>query len=190
MKPTLDTAEELTRLTDEEVLALVQTRSRRFQRQIVFRDWRELIAGGFVGVMIAPAVLRGPVLARVGAVVVLAGIALTAFRLLRARRLGATRVTDPTVPVTTALRAELDQVDAQIALLRSVAGWYVAPLIGGSVLLVAGSRGLAGLWFTLGYAAFSSLLGWGIIAVNRRAVRRTLEPKRREIQSLLAQIES
>jgi hypothetical protein len=188
MRPTWDAAEESTRLTDEEVLALVHTRSRRFQRQIRFRDWRELVAGGFAGVMIAPAVMRGPVLARVGAVVVLAGVALTAFRLLRARRVGASRVSDPTVPVTTALHAELEQVDAQITLLRSVAWWYVAPLIGGSVLLVAGSRGTA--WFTLGYAAFSGLLAWGIIAVNRRAVRRTLEPKRREIQSLLAQIES
>jgi hypothetical protein len=190
MTPTSNTADELTRLTDDEILALVQTKSRRFQRRILFRDWRELIAGGFAGVMIAPAVMHGRVLARLGAVTVLAGIVLTAFRLLRARRAGATRVSDPTVPVATALHAELEQIDAQIALLSTVAWWYVAPLVGGSVLLVAASRGARGAWFTLGYAAFSALLAWGIIAANRRAVRRTLQPKREEIESLLAQIES
>ena len=189
MTRTSDTAEE-TRLTDDEIFALVQTRSRRFQRQIRFRDWREFLAGAFAAVVIAPVVVRGPVLARVGALVVLAGIALTVFRLLRARRVGAARMSDPAVPVTTALHAELEQIDAQIALLRGVAWWYVTPLTGGSVLLVAGSRGMRGAWFTLGYAVFAALLAWGIIALNRRAVRRTLEPKRLEIQSLLAQIES
>lgn len=190
MTPPSDTTEEMTRLTDEEILALVQTRSRRFQRQIRFRDWRELIAGGIVAVMIAPAAMQSAFVVRAGAVIVLAGVVLTAFRLLRARRLGATRASDPAAPVATALRAELDEVDAQISLLRNVGWWYVAPLIGGSVLIVAGSRGRAGTWFTLGYTAFASLLAWAIIALNRRAVRRVLEPKRQEIQSLLAQIES
>jgi len=89
MKPASDTADELTRLTDEEILALVETRSQRFQRQIRFRDWRELIAGGIAAVMIAPAVLRGPLLARAGALTILAGIGLVAFRLFAARRLTA-----------------------------------------------------------------------------------------------------
>ena len=53
MKPASDMADESTTLTDEEILALVETRSQRFQRQIRFRDWRELIAGGVAAVMIA-----------------------------------------------------------------------------------------------------------------------------------------
>jgi hypothetical protein len=190
MKPASDTTEELTRLTDEEILALVETRSHRFQRQIRFRDWRELIAGGFVAVMLAPAILRGPLLARAGALIVIAGIGFIAYKLFAARRLTTRRAANPALPVATALRAELAEVEAQIALLESVAWWYVSPTIGGSILLVAGTRGTAGWLFTLGYAVFAVLLGWGIIALNRRAVRRTLQPKRDEITTLLAQIES
>jgi hypothetical protein len=190
MKPVSDTTEELTRLTDEEILALVATRSHRFQRQIRFRDWRELIAGGFVAVMIAPAILRGPLLARAGALIVVAGIGFIAYKLFAARRLTMHRAVDPALPVAAALRAELAEVEAQIALLESVAWWYVSPTIGGSILLVAGTRGTAGWLFTLGYAVFAALLGWGIIALNHRAVRRTLRPKRKEIMALLAQIES
>ena len=190
MKPASDTTEELTRLTDEEILALVETRSHRFQRQIRFRDWRELIAGGVVAVMIAPAILRGPLLARAGALIVVAGIGLIAFKLFAARRLTMHRAADPALPVATSLRTELAAVEAQIALLESVAWWYVSPVICGSILLVAGTRGPAGWLFTLGYAVVAALLGWGIIALNHRAVRRTLQPKRKEIMALLAQIES
>ena len=190
MRPASDTTDEMTRLTDEEILALVETRSHRFRRQIRFRDWRELIAGGFVAVMIAPAVLRGPWLARAGALVILAGIALVAFRLFAARHLTTPGGVDPALPVANALHIELDRVDAQISLLRGVAWWYVAPLLGGAILLTAGSRGLAGWSYTLGYTVFAALLGWGIVVLNHRAVRRTLEPKRREIMALLAQIES
>ena len=129
-------------------------------------------------------------LARLGALIVVAGIAFVAYRLFTARRLTTDRTIDPALPVATALRTELAEVDAQIALLESVAWWYVAPLLGGSVLLAAGSRGLAGWSYTLGYTVFAALLGWGIIVLNHRAVRRTLQPKRREIMALLAQIES
>ena len=94
--------------------------------------------------------------------------------LFAARRLTAPDGIDPALPVASALHVELDRVDAQISLLSGVAWWYVAPLLGGSVLLTAGSRGLAGWPYTLGYTAFAALLGWGIIALNHRAVRRTL----------------
>ena len=190
MKPASDEADELTHLTDEEILALVETRSQRFQRQIRFRDWRELIAGGVVAVMIAPAVLRGPLLARAGALIILAGVGLVAVRLFAARRLTTPDGFDAALPVTNALHVELNRVDAQISLLNGVAWWYVTPLLGGSVLLAAGARGLAGWPYTLAYTVFAACLGWGIIVLNRRAVRRTLQPKRRELMALLAQIES
>jgi len=182
--------DELTRLTNEDILALVQTRSRHFQRQIRFRDWRELIASAFVAVMIAPAVGRGPILSRVGALVILAGLVLVAFKLWRARRFMTNSAAEVALPVAKALRVELQRIDAQITLLDGVGWWYVAPLIGGSLLLVAGSRGRAGWLFTLGYSIFAALLASAIIALNRRAVRRTLRPKREEVMRLLAQIES
>ena len=190
MKPASDTTDEMARLADDEILALVETRSQQFQRQIRFRDWRELIAGGVAAVMIAPALVGGSVLTRLGALVILAGVGLVAFKLLAARRLTKHGDVDPALPVANALHVELDRVDAQISLLRGVAWWYVAPLLGGSVLLAAGIRGLAGWPYTLAYTVFAVLLGWGIIALNHRAVQRTLQPKRKEIMALLAQIES
>ena len=180
--------DEPTQLQDDEILALVHTRTRRFRRQIRFRDWRELVASGVVAVMIAPAAIRGPIVSRLGATIILAGLVVVAYRLRRAGRLLKGGAFDPTLPVAAALQAELAQVDAQITLLDSVGWWYVAPLIGGSIVLVAGGR--ATVAFAAGYALFAALLGWGIITLNRRAVRRTLRPRREEVAALLAGIES
>jgi hypothetical protein len=190
MKQASTADEALTHLDDEDILALVHARARRFRRQIRFRDWRELIASAIVAVMIAPAVVRGPIIARAGALMILAGLVLVAFKLLRARRLTTGRGIEVTLPVATALRAELDHIEAQIALLESVAWWYVMPLIGGSVLLVVGWHGRAGWLFSVGYTMFAALLAWGIIALNQRAVRHTLRPKREDVVRLLAQVES
>jgi hypothetical protein len=181
---------DLTSLDDRDILALVHTGSRRLDRQIRFRDWRELIAGVIVAALIAPAAARGPVLSRIGAIVVLAGVALVMFRLWRAWRPGSASGTDPSLPVSDALRAELRRLDAQIALLESVGWWYVTPLLGGSVLLVAGVHAARAPWFTLAYTIFAALLGWGIIRLNAYAVRHALRPKRDELSALLAQLES
>jgi len=43
--------------------------------------------------------------------------------------------------------------------------------------------------FTHGYAVFAALLSWGIIALNHRAARRALQPRREDIARLLAQIQ-
>ena len=188
MKNVSDRTDELTQLQDDEILALVHIRTRRFRRQVRFRDWRELVASAVVAVMIAPAALHGPIMSRTGAVIILAGLVLVAYRLWRARQFFTANDVDPALPVAAALEAELRQVDAQIHLLESVASWYVAPLLGGSIILVAGAgRGAA---FTAGYALVVAFLAWGIIALNRRAVRGALRPRRADIVHLLAQIAS
>ena len=125
MRQSVNADEGLTHLADDEILALVQTRARRFRRQIRFRDWRELVASAVVAVMIAPSVVRGPMLARFGALVILAGLVLVAYRLWRARPSAATDAVDLALPVSTALRAELGQVDVQIELLEP-GGWDAA----------------------------------------------------------------
>lgn len=181
---------ELTRLRDDDMLALVQAGAQRLDRQIRRRDWRELIASAIVVVGIAPAILRGPLLTRVGAVVTLGGLVLIALQLWRARRLGGSGASDAALPVAAALRAERQRVNAQIALLESIVWWYVAPLTAGSILMVAGQTVRRGSWFTLGYTVFAVLLGWWVIALNRRVVRRNLRPKRDELTALLTQLES
>jgi hypothetical protein len=177
-----------TTLDDEEILALVQSEARQLDRQIRHRDWRELGIGVVGALLIAPAALHAPPLARLGAVIILGGLVLIAVQLTRARRVAGAGAADPSLPVAAALRAERQRIDAQIALLDSVLWWYVGPIAVGAVMMVAGSRGAS--WFTLGYAVVVALLAWGIVALNARAVRRTLRPKRQELTGLLAQLES
>ena len=182
--------EDLLRLADDEILALVQTRSRQFQRRIRSRDWLEVGVSAVVAVTIAPAVVRGAPLVRIGATMILAGLAVIAFRLWRARRVGHGRASDVALPVAAALRAEVERVDAQIRLLATVAWWYVAPIMIGSLVMVGGQNGRSGWLKTLAYAIFAALVSWGIIAVNHRAVRKTLQPKRDELLGLLTRLES
>ena len=182
--------DDLTQIDDQEMLALVQSGARRLDRQIRHRDWRELIASAIVAVVIAPAMLRGAILGRIGAAIILGGLIVIAFRLWRARRLGGSGAVDLALPVAAALRAELERVNSQIALLQSAAWWYVTPLIGGAILLVVGTNAVRAPWFTLTYTLLAALLGWGIIALNAYAVRRSLQPKREELTVLLTQLDS
>jgi len=176
-----------TMLSDEEILALVQSDARRFDRRLRRRDWRELGIGGVVALLIAPAAIHAPLLSQLGALIILGGLLLIAVQLIRARRVGrAAGGPDLTLPVAEALRAEERHIDAQIALLESVLWWYVGPIAIGAVMMVAGNRGAS--WFTFGYAIAVALLSWGIVALNSRAVRRTLRPKREELAALLAQL--
>lgn len=175
-------------LSDEDVLALVRSGATRFGRQLRWRDRIEVAACVVVAAVMIPAAFRGPWLARAGAIVILAGLVLVAFRLWHAQRLGGPGANDPSLSVADALRAELRRVNVQISLLESVAWWYVAPLMGGAVLLVAGSHPAS--WFTAGYVLAAALIAWLVIALNMRAVRRQLRPKRDELAALLAQLES
>jgi Na+/phosphate symporter len=173
---------------DAEMLALVRSRARRFDRQIRRRDWIELGAGAVGAVAIAPAIVYGALVTRLGALVVLVGLVVIAVRLRRARAVGRPAgTTDAALPVASALRAERQRVDAQIALLESVLGWYVAPLVIGCFLIVAGNQGAS--WFTLGYTIFLALLAWGIVALNARVVRRTLRPMRDRLSAQMAELE-
>jgi hypothetical protein len=182
-------ADPLTTLSDDEILALVQTESQRLDRRIRWRDRREMLASVIVAPVIAAAALRGPLLARAGALVILAGIVVVVTRLWLARRAGGRGAADASLSVADALRAELRRVSVQISLLESVAWWYVLPLMGGSVLMVAGLRG-ASTPFTIGYALVAAAIAWGIIVLNRHAVHRGLAPRRDELTALLTTLES
>jgi len=173
-------------LDDDDILALVQSGSRKLDRQIRRRDWREVIAGIVAGVVIAPGAVRGPPLARVGAWVVLAGLVFVMWRLYHARRIGGRGGDDPSLSVADALRAEGRRLDVQIELLERVLWWYVAPLSIGVVLLTVGVRGTS--WFTLAYVVVVALVAWGVVALNLRVVRRDLRPKRADLNALLAEL--
>jgi hypothetical protein len=177
-----------TRLGDSEILALVQSESRMMEKRIRRRDTRELIGAIIGGLLIAPGIFRGPVLARVGAAVMVAGLAFISLRLTRARHVGAPPASDLSLSVVDALRAELRRVETQIALLESVLWWYIAPVAAGAVMIVAGNRGTS--LFTFGYAIVVALIAWALVVLNARAARRTLRPRKAELIALLGQFDT
>ena len=173
-------------LVDGEILALVRSESRRLDRRIRRRDARELIAAAIGGLLIAPGMFRGSLLSRIGAAVVIGGLVVIAVRLTRARNVDSA-ASDASLSVVAALEAELRRVDAQITLLESVLWWYVAPVLAGAFMIVAGSLGASRI--TLAYGVAVMLLAWGIVALNARAARRVLHPRKAELRALLGQFD-
>jgi hypothetical protein len=86
------------------------------------------------------------------------------------------------------------QVSHQIWLLKNVFWWYLLPLqIGLAALIgsVAWQARAAGLAVIMGLAAFAlgcGLLGWGVYHLNQIAVRKSLEPRRQELETLLSSL--
>ena len=87
------------------------------------------------------------------------------------------------------LEASLAQVAHQIWLLKNVLWWYLLPIaapLGIAVARDALRSSHAGALFLGGYAVFCVLLFWGVYRLNQFAVRKSLEPRRNELESLLA----
>lgn len=182
----------------EEVLMRVKERSRAFDRTILRRDLTEGLAVlvlAFTGVYVA---LHAP-----GVWPWLGAALLTASGLWVYRRLHAVRRAHPSAPadrpVAEQLRAEIEKVDAQASLLRTVVRWYVLPLaLGGTawavtMVLAVGldlpRTLLAAAGVALACAALFALIGWGVRALNRAALERHLLPYRRELAEMLEGLE-
>ena len=95
-------------------------------------------------------------------------------------------------PLRTCIEASLIQVNHQIWLLRNVLWWYLLP-IGISVEIVfvfaawrLWSVGLGLQWMSVCNVLGCVILYWGIYRLNQYAVRKGLEPRRQELESLLA----
>ena len=122
---------------------------------------------------------------RGGALLVLAGCVVTLLRLRRAR--SSQPAASAALPLAVVLRAERERVEAQIRLLRSVLWWYIAPLMAGVVLVMAGMAGLS--WITLAYTAAVIVFSTFIYRLNRDALRGVFVPRRDELARLLHAIE-
>jgi hypothetical protein len=90
------------------------------------------------------------------------------------------------------IEASLLQVNHQIWLLKNVFWWYLLPLaapIGISVSASIWSTRQAGFFVVTVWVAFmlvGVVIYWGIYWLNQHAVRKNLEPRRQELESLLA----
>lgn len=172
-------------MSDTQVMAQVLARSRELDRVLRWRDAREGIAAVVVALFMTPLLAQGTVLARVGVLVILVGVAVILTVLLRSQR--GVRP-DAGWPLVEVLRAERARVDQQIRLLRSILWWYIAPLTAGLTLLTLGVSGVT--WFSTAYLVIVALVHWWIYVLNQRAVRNDLLPRREDLARLLLQLES
>lgn len=175
------------RKDEEELLARVKRRAEAFERKIFWRDLREIGAAVLVaGLFGWWAVSADTLLVRAGALVVVAGAGLIAWRIRRARRDGSAETAAR--PVADRIRAEIRKVDAQIELLETVLWWYVAPPALGLALMIVGggSSGWSTLLQLVGVGVAGSAVWW----LNHRAVRRGLRPRREELAEQLRQVEN
>lgn len=162
----------------------------RFGAMIFWRDFRETV----VGLAMLPAwVVMGVgmglpwswYLAMPGIAWVVAFIALDRKRQGRRRAL-------PGDPLIRGVGSSLGEVDHQIWLLRNVHWWYLLPLAVPMVAFFAdiswrASRGV--VWeatvMTSSFTGVVAIAYTWVYRINQKAIRTTLEPRRRELGALL-----
>jgi hypothetical protein len=93
------------------------------------------------------------------------------------------------------IEASLLQVNHQIWLLKNVFWWYLLPLAAAIGISIC-----AGIWRTrqagfsvmkgwVVFVLFGVLIYWGVYWLNQFAVKKYLEPRRQELESLLASLD-
>jgi len=98
-------------------------------------------------------------------------------------------------PLLARLEAEIGELQHQRRLLLSVWNWYLLPCVAAilivlaTTLLNAPAGVLAGHWLVLGgfFGAYLALVGglvWLVWTLNRRAVRKQIEPRLEELETL------
>jgi hypothetical protein len=97
----------------------------------------------------------------------------------------------PGETLRSSIESSLAQVEHQIWLLRNVFWWYLLPPFAAMIVFPAHHAwqtrddGLKSLAEFAGVAFTFVLVGWFIYWLNQYAVRKDLEPRRQELQSLL-----
>jgi hypothetical protein len=179
---------------EREMIEGIERRMRHFHRRILVRDLVETTAAVLVAVvLLATAWTSGHPLAWAGALAVGAAGVGVARRLQAARR---TPSASAQHDLSRHLREEIDAVSRQIRLLRSVASWYVLPLMLGGfvwslgVVLAAATEGGVAPGLLVGVAAIVVALvlgavGWAVWRLNQWAVRHHLEPLHADLTASL-----
>ena len=164
-------------------------RHRKLRRTLFWRDLREAAAGVFVAAVFARV---GWLMGRHGwpvAIAVLLMLALSGFFVwerVRARRAEPA----PDAPLLVRLEAEIGELRRQHFLLSRVATWYFGPCVlagaifGGTVIAQAPTPAVVKVLAGGVMVTIFALSGWGVIAINRRAVRGTIEPRLQELEML------
>lgn len=174
-----------------DVAALVKAarrKHRKFQRTILWRDFREVV----VALVLIPIFLPSALKAHApwtSFLIVLALLFVSGFLVIdRLRRRG--MKASPGATMVDALAQALRDVEHQIWLLRNVLWWYIGPLAGALIIhdayrLLSEHSSLSRFLVSLG---FNVLIGCWVWNLNQRAVKRDLEPRRDDLQKLLEQV--
>ncbi len=175
-----------------QLISAMQSKTTQLRRTLLARDVRELVACVIVGVVfgIYFFINRAPI-ARLGALITVAGSIFIAWKILHARR--TTPPAKPDATVVESLRAELHSVRTQSQLLRSVLWWYLLPLAVGTLVFVWGTpfnNLVFSLVFGVVFTLFTLALDVFIYRLNQRAVSKQLLPVEAQLQSLLHSAET
>jgi hypothetical protein len=120
----------------EEIMALVQRKTKRFERMIMIRNWTECLAAAVVTVAFGVlAILAGDAFTRTGAAIVAASAAWIIYYISRHGK--ANLSVDPSQNLTGYTQALLKHYDHQIKLLRSAKYWYLLPMYIGLLVISA-----------------------------------------------------
>jgi hypothetical protein len=179
-------------ISPAQVMSAMQSKTTQLRRTLLARDVRELLACVIVSVIfgIYFFINHAPV-ARLGALITVAGSIFIAWKLLHARR--TTPAAKPDATVVETLRAELHSVRTQSKLLRSVVWWYLLPLALGTITFVWGSLShnlVFAIVFSVFFTLFTLALDVFIYRLNLRAVSQQLLPVERQLESLLRSAET
>lgn len=160
----------------------IKRRAARFGDAIARRNRREYIAAIVVAVAFTlyAIVLPGPLL-KLGSLLVIAGVAIVAWQL--ARR---TSRPDPAAEAADVYSHYRSRLVCEEHLLARVGRWYLAPMLPGLLVFMAGQAVAAGAATLPGFMTFAALpllLFLGIWLLNRRAAAKLREQIARLDQS-------
>ncbi|MDR3402019.1 MAG: serine hydrolase [Chthoniobacter sp.] len=175
-------------LPDDAQIAALKKRMNCFDKTIQWRDYREVAACLFIIVYFGWVLFfqNNSVLTQAGCVVLIASAIFIAWKLVGSKR--RLPKAEPNAPVFAAVRVELQKVDNQIGLLKSVAWWYLLPLFVGVMMVCFGTP--VSLLSKLGYFVFVLALYVFIYWLNQRAVKNNLRPLKRALEALLHSAET
>lgn len=170
-------------MPDEEQIAVMKTRMKRFDKTIRFRDYREIAACGFIVLFFGRDLFFGnnSAMSRTGDLVLVGSAILIAWKLTQSKSRAPN--VEPNAPILDTVNAELLKVENQIGLLTSIGWWYLLPLFAGVTLQYWGRR--VSFPFKLSYSAVIFAVFALIYWLNQCAVKAHLLPLKRKLETLL-----
>ncbi len=168
------------------------TKSVKFEATLWRRDWIETCAAIFVIVMFGSTLFTDDfrLLSALGVLIIIASTLCIIWVL------HSTRKRQSTIPPDHSLlecaRVELQRVETQIKLLRSITLWYTTPLTIGAIVFVFGL--FEPVWVALiaagGFLVIFILVGLVIHRMNQHCVKESLAPLQQQLLELIHSLET